>query len=281
MAESDAPHLPADWADALDRIVVEERRRIAVIGPADAGKSRFVGALLARRPQFALIDLDPGQKMAGPPGSVSLARAGRLERFVWIGSTGAANVRGIARGAADLARQAPFVANSSGFVRGLGARLQAASLDALRPDCIVAIGEGLAPILEGRTVEILRLRPSEMARRKPPALRARLRQAAFAAALEGADDRSLPRRSVRFDPAPPEPFAAGSERPVCALANGEDRAIGVLVAAGEEQVRLFAPPLAAPPSTVRLGRMWAAPGEGGWKLLEALRPAWRQREREG
>lgn len=273
MADADPLHLPGDWARALDRIDAEGRSRIAVIGPADAGKSRFVGALLARRPELALIDLDPGQKMTGPPGTLSLARGGQLEHFVWIGTTSAAALGAIARGAAELARGRAFVANTAGFVRGPGVRLQAASLSALRPDFIVAIGEGLEPILKGRSEAAAPLGPSPMARRKSGGRRRALRQSAFAAALEGAAERIFSPAAVRFEPAPPAHLADRPERPVCALADEEDRAIGILVDAGVDGVRVIAPP-GPSAETLRLGRMWAEPSAQGWRLLEKLRPSW-------
>ena len=46
--------------------------------------------------------------------------------------------------------------------------------------------------------------------------------------------------------------------------------IGVLRGAGEVE----APPPPRPVATVRLGKMWAEPREGGWRLLEKLEPAW-------
>jgi polynucleotide 5'-hydroxyl-kinase GRC3/NOL9 len=271
----DAIHLPDEWVQAIESL--HGRRRIAVIGATDVGKSSFVGALLACRPELALIDLDPGQKMVGPPGTVSLGRldeeALTLERMLFIGSTSSASIYHLSRAAAALARAPSFVANTSGFVRGLGARLQAATISALEADRIVAIGpaEDLASILEAHPeVPVVAVPASPMARRKSPAFRAALRQAAFAEALAGAVEQVL---ELPFEPAPP--VAVPGRHPVCALWDEEDMSLGILLDAGAAGALVAAPALPRPPRRIRLGKMWAEPTPGGWKLLETLSPCWR------
>ena len=183
-----------DWRRAIERIVAEKRSRVAVIGPTDSGKSSFVRALLAADPEREVIDADPGQKMVGPPGTVSLGRlrgeALELGGFVFIGSTSSANVFLISRACATLASASHrFVANTSGFVEKLGARLQAATISALAADLIVAIGgeAAVAPILAKQADRpSLLLEPSPRAVTKSPAARAAIRAASFSAAMEGA-----------------------------------------------------------------------------------------------
>jgi polynucleotide 5'-hydroxyl-kinase GRC3/NOL9 len=280
-------HIPDDWRAAIARILAEPHSRVAVIGPTDTGKSSFARALLAAAPAYALIDADPGQKLVGPPGTISLGRPGtdglELGGFVFIGSTGASNVFLIARACQALAAASPrFVANTSGFVEKLGARLQAATISALDADLIVAVGEeaAVAPILARHAHrQIVRLKPSPSAARKTLSARAALRQQSFAAALAGAE--SLTLTKAAFEPAPP--IALGARHPICSLADadGTDMAIGILEAAEEGRVRILTRPPGRAAATIRLGKMWAEHREGAWTLLDTLHPSWIHDEPEG
>ena len=281
--------LPLDWEAALARVA--EARLTLVLGAADVGKSSFIHAALgAGQPRLELLDLDPGQKMVGPPGSVSLGNVSpdglQLGRFVFTGSTSASTLRYILSAGQALAEEArsraPLIANTSGFVRGLGARLQWLTIEALRPDLIVAIeqqGE-LDPILEKvPAIPVARISKSPLARRKTASERRRVRQAALDEALAGAEPLLLPRETP-FVPAPPA-LLAGATRPICALAdeNGQDMALGVLEAVTSDAVRLLGPRPPRPIRRVTLGRMWVEPfDDGGWRLLEKLSPAWVQPE---
>jgi polynucleotide 5'-hydroxyl-kinase GRC3/NOL9 len=279
---SDKADLPPAWSKAI--INACAGRRTVVLGATDMGKSTFIRAFLAECGQAAmLIDLDPGQKMIGPPGTVTLGRLEppMVERFIFIGSTSSSSISKIARAAADFARIAdrsgPFIANTSGFVTGLGARLQAATVAALEPDLIVEIGSvpNAPPLVTAQAADIplLRLERSPAARRKSPAARARLRQQALEDALRGARMLTLP--SLHFDPAPPAALM-GAARPICALADGAgiDRSYGILEAVEEGWVRIRAVAPERPIERIRLGRMWAEPEEGGWRLMEKLSPSW-------
>ncbi len=265
--------LPEEWEAALS----SSAERILVLGATDMGKSSFIRALAARRPGLTLVDLDPGQKMVGPPGtasrgSIDAAGAAMLERFVFLGTTSASSLGGTARAAAELIQGAePVVVNTAGFVHGLGARLQALTIRAVRPDLIVAIGEGLEPILEGfGQTSTLRLPRPQAARSKSPAARAAVRQAAFEEAFQGGESRMLD--EVVLEPGPPLPLTQAA-RPVCSLADeeGEDLALGVVEQA--QPLRVFTA-CTKPVRRVRLGKMWAGPAAGGWRLLEKLSPAW-------
>jgi len=269
-----AVDLPHEWSETLDRLA--KFRRIVVLGGVDVGKSSFIRALLERLGELSLIDLDPGQKMVGPPGTLSAGVADgealRLRRFLFLGSTSSANIYQLTRGAAVLAAAAePFVANTSGFVLGLGARLQSATISALKADALVAIGplEPLAPILLMHPgLPLFSLRPSPLARRKTAGTRRAIRQAAFAEALAGAAEFEL--RGIEFEPSPPlVPYPAG-RYPVCALADDQEMEIGLLLGAEQDRVRIFArmPPRA--PRRTLLGRMWAGERPDGWKLLDML-----------
>jgi polynucleotide 5'-hydroxyl-kinase GRC3/NOL9 len=279
---SDKVDLPPAWSKAI--IDACASRRIVVLGATDMGKSTFIRAFLAHSGRAAmLIDLDLGQKMIGPPGTVALGRLepAMVDRFIFIGSTSSNGISSIAQAAEDLARIAgragPFIANTSGFVTGLGARLQAATVAALKPDLIVEIGSvpGAPPLVSVRSADIpvLRLERSPAARRKSPAARSRLRQQALEDVLRGA--RMLAMTGLHFDPAAPAAWA-GEARPICALADraGVDRSYGILEAVEEECVRIRAVAPQRPIESIRLGRMWAEPKEGGWRLLETLSPSW-------
>jgi hypothetical protein len=217
--------------------------------------------------------------MLGAPGTASLGTIDaqgreRLEQFIFLGSTSATMFSAIASAAAALAERAgPFIVNTSGFVRGLGARLQAMTVASIAPDLIVEIADPEAPpIVTSTGVERIRLKPSPAARSKSTATRAAIRQAAFERALEGASLLTLPRPGI--EPAPPAPFESEA-RPVCALADeaGADMEIGILEAFDPESLFVRSRTPARSPRLVRLGKMWAAPGNG-WKLLEKLGPSW-------
>ena len=269
-----------EWEEALSRAA--GCRRTLVLGPPDVGKSSFIRALARLRPETALIDLDPGQKMVGPPGSLSLGRLApelRLDRFVFVGSTAVGSFRQLGEAAIGLRASAganPVAINTSGYVTGPGARLQLMTVAALRPELIVAIGirGTLAASLEGRP-GLVSLEPSPQAQRKPPGLRRRIRQAALDAALAGATEQWLDRTSLRFSPDAPA-TQNGEARPVCSLADaaGEDMEIGLLLAAGPDRMRILARQTVRPPALVRLGKMWVRPDGNSIALLDRLAPSW-------
>lgn len=245
------------------------------------GKTSFIRALTAAMDEpLRLVDLDPGQKMIGPPGTASLGTPEELQRFIFLGSTSASNLRGIGLAAAELSAEAAeagaFVVNTAGFVVGLGARLQAITVKAVAPDLIVEIGKdpAAAPIVAPpESVPLLRLSRSPAARRKSPAVRASLRQEAFSEALRGAAPLRL--EGTDFHPAPPA-IPVGEARPVCALAdeNGRAMCLGVLLGADEGAATVQAPPPPRPARLVRIGKTWAERKGGEWRLLEKLSPAW-------
>ncbi len=267
------PDLPPAWREALARAAVS--RRVLVLGATDMGKTTFIRALLEAREQPArLIDLDPGQKMLGPPGIASVGRLDRVERFIFLGTTSASGLSAIAAAARALGEGTePFVVNTAGFVVGLGARLQAMTAAAIKPELIVEIGA--VPILSAPEAEVIRLAPSRHATRKTAGLRAALRRTAFEGELEGATLLPLPLEGIDIRPGPLAPWETAA-RPVCSLADGtgEDMALGVIERVDPEtlQIRSHPPPRAV--RYVRIGKMWAEPGGGGWRLIERLSPSW-------
>jgi polynucleotide 5'-hydroxyl-kinase GRC3/NOL9 len=257
---------------------------VVVVGETDVGKSTFIRAAMTAASQVGiplpLIDLDPGQKMIGPPATAALGSDTGVERLVFIGSTSASEVSKIVGAASLLAHASAdgFIANTAGFVRGLGARLQSATLAALQPDLIVAIGEEdrLRPILDAhRDIAVSLLERPLLARRKSAAQRARLRQTAFAAALDGAEAMMLRTRDLSFTPAPPVSFTDAA-RPICALADADRVTIGVgvLQEVGEETVVFTARGAGSTVAELQLGKIWACPSAAGWQLQEKLTPSW-------
>lgn len=274
--------LPTSWTAALARAAAAART--VVLGPTDMGKSRFIGALAAARPELVLLDLDPGQKMIGPPGSVSLGTLlpePRLERFIFLGSTAVGSFGALVRAGASLAASTgtrPLAVNTSGFVAGPGARLQLMTVQAIEADLVVAIGldGALAAELWRQTgPRLLSIDPARSARRKPPAARRAVRQHGLEEALQGAEPMALDRGGILFLPAPPASFLSDA-RPVCALtdAQGEDMEIGILEEAGEGSVRLLARKPPRPVLSLRLGSLWVRMEAGKPRLLDSLSPAW-------
>ena len=197
-----------------------------------------------------------------------------MERLVFIGTTSASALSAIARAARTLAEGAePFIVNTSGFVKGIGARLQAMTVAAIEPDLIVELGT--EPIATGTGVPIIRLERSPLARPKSPAARAALRQAAFDRELEGASTMAI--EAAAFEPGPLAPWESPA-RPVCSLADadGHNLAVGILQGAEGETLSVYTRGSTAEVRLVRLGKMWAEPKEGGWRLLERLSPSWIQ-----
>ena len=282
---SPAIDLPDDWRAAIARIFGERRRRVMVIGGVDVGKSSFATALLhawTAGEEPMLLDADPGQKMVGPPGTVTLGAPGdaglRLKAMRFVGTTSAAAVAALAGAAGRLSRAAgdrPFVVNSSGLVRGLGVTLKLAKIRAVAPDLLVAVGapSDVAPIVATSGVPAVTIGVASSARRKSASRRAAARRATFAAHLASAEPMVVPASALRT------PVAAcltnPSARPVCVVADasGHDLSLGVLEGAEDGVLHLITPPPASPIAEVRVGAMWARHTAAGWQLLDELLPA--------
>ena len=274
--------LPPAWRDAVDRAA--GARRILVVGPTDVGKSSFIRALAADRPEIALLDLDPGQKMIGPPGTASLGSLVRdppMERFIFLGSTAVGSFRQLVAAASRLvtfAEGRPLAVNTPGYVAGPGARLQLLTFEALQPDLVVAVGLS-GPLCDAfhslAGSSLVRLQPSPAARRKSEGRRRAIRQQGFDDAMAGATEWSIGRRSLQFEPGEPVALSEG-RRPVCALADAEgaEMEIGLVCDAGHDRIRLLSRLPARPVRRLRLGKMWAQQRSGEWQLLDALAPAW-------
>jgi hypothetical protein len=273
--------LQTDWRKALDATAAA--RRMMVIGSSDVGKSHFARQALEEGDGASLIDLDPGQKMFGAPGTLGVGRLGeagslKLERFAFTGSTSPVSpeylvaMRRLLQGEGGR-----LIANTSGLVRGLGVRLQIMTIEAVRPDLIVAITDGpeLDPILARlRGIAVAHVRRPPNARRKGPGERRRARQQGFAAALKGAIRETLP-ADIPFLPGVPAPFA-DLARPVCAISDsdGLEMCIGVVESLDVGGATIFSGQPCPPNPKIHLGRMWAMPAGQTWHLLQRLQPSW-------
>ena len=280
--------LPPNWRETAERLA-RGADRVLIAGPRDTGKSSFTRVLLhalaaAGRPAL-LLDADPGQKLVGPPGCVTLGEPGAdgallLRRLRFVGTTSATAAARIVDAAARLApvdRQAALVINTPGLVRGPGAALLRGIEHRLRVDAVVLVGRPgeLEGLFGGRAAPPVLLPSTAAVRRKSRAARALARRDAFAAHVAGAAPVLFDRARVRLV-APPrlclrEPWA----RPVCVLADGagEDLGLGVLlgIEPGGMLVATAADPRAV--AGIGLGEMWARPCAAGWILLADLLPA--------
>lgn len=281
--------LPADWTDALMTLVAGRARRVLIAGPTDVGKSRFALALLATWTGAGeaglLLDADPGQKMVGPPGTVTLGdydALGRpvLEGLHFVGTTSAAAIGAIVDGAGRLARRAgerPVAINSSGLVVGPGVPLSLRTIVSAGVDRIVAIAPPaeLQQALAASGVPMILLAKPAAAHRKGRGERTRRRRAAFEEYLRDAAPLSLPRDQVRLVTPVTACLTAPEARPVCALtdAGGTDMALGILDAVDDEVIHVAAPPTLHPVASLRVGAMWAWPVPSGWALVDEQMPA--------
>lgn len=164
------------------------------------GKSTFSRHLLAAAAvqggDAILIDADIGQKMVGPPATVTLARAEAPDALVDLAFVGTTDpVAGFSRlidGLVELRVQAdtgPLVVNTSGYLHDAGRRLKAAKVAVMEPDLLVAIGEdpdSEATLSDHPSVPHLRLTPAPGVRRKGLGHRRAARREAFRSYVDGA-----------------------------------------------------------------------------------------------
>ncbi len=224
--------IPPDWHEALTAGLAGSGR-VLLLGPRDAGKSTFALSFLqaaaARTIPAAILDLDVGQKLVGPPACVTLGCLGPhgldLTGLAFVGATDP--VRGwrpLMAGAERLSREAPegsLVINTGGLLAGPGRRLKAEKIAVLQPDLLVAIGTDpdLDALLVGHDVSVVRLSPSPLARRKTEGERRAARREAFRAYFAGARDHAANLADPALAEAPPGTLLG--------LANAARRDIGL------------------------------------------------------
>jgi polynucleotide 5'-hydroxyl-kinase GRC3/NOL9 len=198
------------WDDAVGRIVMERWRMVLVLGAVDVGKSHFcrllADTLLQTGRRVALLDTDLGQKIVGPPATITLGYpdlsvpGGRtpLALLHFVGSTNAAgHFLPVVAGTAALAGAAGadfVVVDTDGMVTPVGLFLKSNMIDAVRPDALIAIerGEELAQLWRATPIAVLRLAPSEAAKPKSKTARAAARRRTFAAYFREATTVDMP-----------------------------------------------------------------------------------------
>ena len=280
---------PRAWAEAIAAIVSGRAQRVMVIGGTDAGKSSFARAALATWMRAGdaplLLDTDPGQKMVGPPGTVTLGDvdpAGQLvlQALSFVGTTSAAAISEIMSAATALARRVagrPLIINTSGLVRGPGVPLLLGLIERLSVDQLVVIGSPseLQPILLKARLPTVLLDSAPAARRKGRGERASSRRDAFKEHLAPASRLVLPRSETHLLMSPTVCLALPTARSVCVLSDSDrcDLSLGVLETYDHEALVIAAPSPMLPVQSVRLGSMWAQQSFAGWQLLDELLPA--------
>ncbi len=282
------PDVPPDWAAAAERIVAGGVHRVLLLGAPDAGKSTFCRVLLRQATrsgrEVRLLDADPGQKLVGPPACVTLGRGEPLT-FSALAFTGALDplrgwrrlVAGTGRLAAEAAGADLLVANTSGLLTGAGRRLKAAKIAAVRPELLVALGEGAdleAALADHHgAIQALRLPRSPVPRRKGAGERRALRREAFRNYFAPAPVWALDVRGLRLEGEPGGEALPGAGRLVAlADAAGRDLALGIALG-GEglpDLVPLRAPRPEAPVAGLRWGPL-RLDGDGAVKSGDRTR----------
>ncbi len=182
-------HVPPAWDAAAQHIRRHALRRVLVVGERDAGKSTFCRFLadqaIRSSRSTALLDADVGQKIVGPPACVTMDDPHGLS-LAFVGSTdpvlGWQRLVEGTRRLAQLTDADCLIVNTSGLLAGPGRSLKAAKIDALRPDLLIAVGEGRALEQIARAaldLLILCVPSSPEARRKTNGERRTARREAF------------------------------------------------------------------------------------------------------
>lgn len=192
-------HAPEAWRQTAATILQQRPRTILVLGGGDAGKSSYcrflVAQLLGAGERSAIVDADVGQKIVGPPATVTLGYAEgtaeqwtvAAEAFYFVGSTGPVGrmlplVVGTAR-LVNAADAAFVIVDTTGYIEASGRVLKGYKIDAVRPDLIIAIqkrGELESVLRSHATYPTIRIRPSRKARPRDRWERDIAREMAFA-----------------------------------------------------------------------------------------------------
>ncbi|WP_462119366.1 Clp1/GlmU family protein [Methylorubrum extorquens] len=212
MTASTGRKISIGWEDASDLVTAGTAKRIFVVGAQDSGKSTLCRILLSAAVSAgrsaAILDLDVGQKMIGPPACVTLgvmsgARA-VLADLAFARTTNPMRAwNSILSGAKRLSQTAAadvLIVNTCGFVKGGGLALKIAQLLAVAPDALVVLGctPDLDRILDDQQVGgvTLCLPMPLLARRKTEGERRAARRMAFRTYFSGGTMITLPSQQL-------------------------------------------------------------------------------------
>lgn len=271
--------LPDDWKTALNNLGRGGAGKVAVIGGTDAGKSTFVTLLMQRWLvggfSAQILDVDPGQKMIGPPACITLARqhAGesemKLAGLSFVGSTSCHDAQKILRGTLQLVEQLKgknIVINMSGYISGGGVELTLASLSIVRPDVLVAIGAGCDEIIRNCGVFCILLQRPQAATRKTEGFRRAVRNLALRDYFREAFEQNIETKWQIDDYL--RPYGELDRNMLCALegVSGRDMALGIALNCSGYSLKIIAPPIPSRVVNVRLGEVWLRWTNAGWDL---------------
>jgi polynucleotide 5'-kinase involved in rRNA processing len=155
-----------EWLRLGERLREEGAGRVLVVGPVEAGKSTLT-LFLANMLRVGVVEADVGQNEIGFPACVSYASWSEpvlsLEEMgsrgcIFVGHVSAEKVAASVVAAAVEAgvRLGRFVADTDGYVDGMGAYYKAWLAEALGVDAVVALGapRGLVEALRGRGLRV-------------------------------------------------------------------------------------------------------------------------------
>jgi polynucleotide 5'-hydroxyl-kinase GRC3/NOL9 len=228
-------HAPEALRHTAAAILQQQPRTILVLGGGDAGKSSYcrflVAQLLGAGERLAIVDAEVGQKIVGPPATVTLGYAegtaeqwtAAAEAFYFVGSTGpVGRMLPLIVGTeqfVEAAQAALVMVDTTRHIEASGRVLKGYKIDAVRPDLIVAIQKRreLESVLRPHAIySTMRIRPSRKAR---PDIRRLL--------WAGAAVRGQARRADLPALAPPQGRPDRNPRSGLCRAHGRGRSRGV------------------------------------------------------
>ncbi len=210
---------PKEWLE-LAQSLDAKKGTVLLLGSTDTGKSTLarylVRSLVLSGVTVTLVDADIGQSSLGLPGTVSFTifrspedvKQFRCQRFSFIGSVNPVPVMPFlikeTRRFASLGRissQITLIDTTGLVVDGPGRRLKSGKIKAVRPDRIIAIErkDELEHILElVDDIDVVRLKPSPLAKQRSPEARNRYRERKLAAYFKNAGEILLPAHAMEF-----------------------------------------------------------------------------------
>lgn len=210
----------------------ETPRRLLFLGGSGAGKSTLVRELAAHLEACAVLNLDPGLSTWGPPTCITLVEVqgeSHLRRSLsCVGSLNPVRHQGrfIAESVSMVRRlpdNVPVLIDAPGVIRGsVAVELIEALLTAVLPTHVVLLGDNedtraVLSQLHGRSLEVITLASHVEAQPLTRGARRAQRQAAWEAAIEGAEPLEISLSEVRLRGFPPREGEVWEHRLVAVL----------------------------------------------------------------